>query len=140
LKTSYFGKYSKLDSRCCISISQGQPKWIESIKTFKKLAPTWAMVKMEDEKDYVSAFNKHLSKLDPNAVYEELQSLVPQGEEAIIMCFEKPSDFCHRHIVAKWFENNLGIKIKEFDNEEGKRDNYRINNPLVVEKTELYLF
>jgi hypothetical protein len=24
------------------------------------------------------------------------------------------SSFCHRHIVVKWFENELGVKIDEF--------------------------
>ena len=29
------------------------------------------------------------------------------------MCWEKSGDFCHRHLVAEWVEENLGITIEE---------------------------
>ena len=39
------------------------------------------------------------------------------------MCYEKWADiesgktFCHRRIVAKWLEDNLGVKVEELGNE-----------------------
>ena len=29
-----------------------------------------------------------------------------------LICYEKPSDFCHRHLVADWMTKN-GIPVKE---------------------------
>lgn len=52
-------------------------------------------------------YEEVLSKLDPKTVYDEL------GEDAVIMCWESSEKFCHRHIVADWLEQQLGIKIKE---------------------------
>lgn len=33
-----------------------------------------------------------------------------------LVCYEKPGDFCHRHLVASWM-NQMGIKVKEWKNE-----------------------
>ena len=30
-----------------------------------------------------------------------------------LICYEKPEDFCHRHIVAAWFELYLGVRVPE---------------------------
>lgn len=38
-----------------------------------------------------------LSKLDPIDVYKDL-------DNHILVCYEKPEEFCHRQIVAAWFE------------------------------------
>jgi uncharacterized protein (DUF488 family) len=32
-----------------------------------------------------------------------------------LLCYEKPGDFCHRHIVAEWLHNNLGVHVEEFN-------------------------
>jgi hypothetical protein len=29
------------------------------------------------------------------------------------LCWEKKGKFCHRHLVAKWFKEKLGIEVKE---------------------------
>ena len=31
------------------------------------------------------------------------------------MCYEKPGDFCHRHLLADFLNENLGLDIKEFE-------------------------
>ena len=31
-------------------------------------------------------------------------------------CYEKPSDFCHRHLVADWLNKN-GVECKELEDE-----------------------
>ena len=30
-----------------------------------------------------------------------------------LLCYEKPDDFCHRHLVSKWF-NEHGYKCEEW--------------------------
>jgi hypothetical protein len=32
------------------------------------------------------------------------------------MCFEKPEQFCHRHLFAKWLNQFGEYEVKEFDN------------------------
>ncbi|MCL6442574.1 MAG: DUF488 domain-containing protein, partial [Alicyclobacillus sp.] len=46
--------------------------------------------------------------------YEEL------GENAVLLCYEKHNDWCHRRMVADWFEKELGVVVPElgFDRSE----------------------
>ena len=107
MKTSYFAKSGKNKNN--VSIAQGEPKWYTG-REYKKLAPGWKLVKAgynrhKFEKEYRKQV---LNKLDPHKVYEEL------GEDAILLCWEKPIDYCHREIVADWLEENIpGLEIKE---------------------------
>ena len=49
-----------------------------------------------------------LSKLNPYNVLEEL------GDNAIMLCYEKVGDFCHRHLIADWLSTNTDAKVSEF--------------------------
>ncbi|EDW8799046.1 TPA: hypothetical protein G8N45_002632 [Salmonella enterica] len=35
--------------------------------------------------------------------------------EPVLMCWEKPGEFCHRQLVARWFRRELGISVEEYD-------------------------
>ena len=52
----------------------------------------------ENTKYYVEEYYKQvLSKLDPSKVHHDL-------EDKILLCYEDPDEFCHRHIVASWIK------------------------------------
>lgn len=114
MKTSYFAKY-KGDNG--VSIAQITPSWYIG-KEYKKLAPKyWILRKYKkgeiDEEQYIELFYKNiLSKLDATTVYNELKSLTG-SDDIVLLCYEKSDKFCHRHIVAKWFKEELGIDILE---------------------------
>lgn len=88
-----------------VSISVGVPRFFKGMHR-KELAPTWAMMKMSRQ-DYDNAFQKKLEKLEAKAIYEQLP------DNAVLLCYEKPNDWCHRRMVAEWFENELGIVVEE---------------------------
>lgn len=114
--TSYFGKMNvtafKGRDLNWVCVAKGHRYY--SGRCYAPLYPTWEMIKMEDEAEYERVYRRDiLSKLDPKQVYEDL------GEDAIIVCHEKYDDivagktFCHRHIIARWLEEELGIIIPE---------------------------
>ena len=79
---------------------------------YKKLAPKyWFFLKYKtdgDENYYIEQYNKEvIEKLDPNLVFKEL------GDDAVLLCWESPKKFCHRHLVADWLNKKLGIEVKE---------------------------
>ena len=37
------------------------------------------------------------------------------GDNAVMLCYEKPGDFCHRHLIADWITKNTGITVEEVD-------------------------
>jgi uncharacterized protein (DUF488 family) len=111
MNTSYFAKSS--NRYTAVSIAGRAPLWYSG-RQYKKLAPKIGFFKKYkedgDEAAYREQYQKQvLDQLDPREVYEEL------GERAILLCYEKPGDFCHRHLVAEWLMKHLGITITELE-------------------------
>ena len=115
--TSYFAKLKSLpDNIVPISICAKAPDWYKGLQ-YKKLAPKYDFfMKWKENHDndyYIKCFNEQvLDKLEPMMVYQELCSLAKSYDIALI-CYEKPSDFCHRHLVANWLRER-GFDIKEY--------------------------
>ena len=119
--TGYFAKLKKYESTGLIPISicGKAPDWYQGLQ-YKKLAPKWEFFnewkngKHKGDNDYYIAHFKSevLDNLDINEV---LDSLCSHGalNKIILICYEKPADFCHRHLVADWLNEN-GIECTEF--------------------------
>lgn len=61
----------------------------------------------ENNQYYIEEYWKQvLSKLDPEKTYRDL-------DYNVLLCYEDNMEFCHRHIVAAWFELLLGVKVPE---------------------------
>ena len=74
--------------------------------------------KNHDNDYYTKCYNEQvLGKLNWYQVYEELHNLADsRGRfmyEIALICYEKPSGFCHRHLVSDWFNKNL-IRCEEW--------------------------
>lgn len=135
LYTSYFAKLKSLPEHIIpISICGKAPDWYKGLQ-YKKLAPKYDFF-MEWKKNhnndyYIKCFNEQvLDKLNVDDVVKELDSLLIDVTATLnykvdsmlvpriaLVCYEKPSDFCHRHLVADWLNKN-GIPCKEWSDEE----------------------
>lgn len=109
MKTSNFWISGK--SPNAVSIAARAPNWYKG-REYKKLAPRyWLLMKYKEDRDkkfYTAYYYEEiLNKLDPQKVFDEL------GKDAILLCWEKSGTFCHRHIVADWLSQKLGIQIQE---------------------------
>ena len=117
LYTSYFAMLKKLPKDVVpVAICGKSPDWYTGLQ-YKKLAPKYDFFiewkKNHDNDYYIRNFKAQvLDKLNYIVVLEELKQLAKTDNIALI-CYEKPSDFCHRHLVAKWFKEN-GIDCEEF--------------------------
>jgi hypothetical protein len=111
-----------------VSICRGVPDWYTGA-SYKKLAPPWELItewkndiRNDDyfgikRKQYDAAVLDHL---DVHQVMAELQAMIPEGirqkmkkpiwennrYHLVLLCYEKRSDFCHRHFVAQWLTKN----------------------------------
>ena len=54
-----------------------------------------------------------LPKDDVLKFIEEL-SVESNGKDVALCCYEKPGEFCHRHIVAEYLNQNFGLNIVEY--------------------------
>lgn len=119
--TSYFAKLKKMPKEIIpISICGKAPDWYKGLQ-YKKLAPKYDFfMKWKETHDndyYIKHFNKEvLNLLNPNKVLEELVFMARKpnyNPEIVLICYEKPSDFCHRHLISEWF-NKHGIACEEW--------------------------
>lgn len=125
--TSYFAKLKSLPHNIIpISICAKAPSWYEGLQ-YKKLAPKYDFfMKWKENHDndyYIKCFNEQvLNELNVLTVIKDLIDLIPQdlisehglNKTICLVCYEKPSDFCHRHLVADWLNKN-GFKGKEYE-------------------------
>ena len=122
--TSYFAKLKSLPENIIpISICGKAPDWYKGLQ-YKKLAPKYGFFmewkKNHDNDYYIKCFSEQvLDKLNVLTVMRDLIDLANStedhiGKEIALICYEKPSDFCHRHLVAEWLNSN-GIQCKEWD-------------------------
>ena len=130
--TSYFAKLKSLPKNIIpISICGKAPGWYQGLQ-YKKLAPKYDFFmkwKENHDNDYsIKCFNEQvLNKLNAEQVVKELDNLLLNETLAIdysgdlkevpriaLICYEKPSDFCHRHLVADWLNKN-GVECKEWE-------------------------
>ena len=115
--TSYFAKMRKMpENLVTISICIVTPQWYKG-KQYKKLAPrnnffsAWKIT--HDNHLYVEQYNREvLAHLDPHETVRELMEL-SGGKDIALMCYEKPTDFCHRHLVAQWLQK-AGYEVREW--------------------------
>ena len=124
--TSYFKQYKKLLNNGytnLVSIAGISDYYFKQelltgnsyLKEYKKLAPKyiwwkkWYTEKLSNDWYINQYYNTVLFQLNPQEIFNEL------GEDAILLCYELPNQFCHRHLVANWLNINLNINITELN-------------------------
>ena len=118
--TSYFAKIKKLEQSHItpISIALKSPDWYHGSE-YKKLAPTWSILSeyknCHDEERYRERYAREvLSRLDTAEILRDISEIANfLSDDVALICYEKPSDFCHRHLVARWLREN-GVKCEEW--------------------------
>lgn len=128
LYTSYFARVKKLQEcglNNLVCVAGYAPKFffdIPDARFMPELAPKrcWWRVWHDKFKDnpnspesiewYTNIYRDTvLSNLNSTNVVKEL------GDNAVMLCYEKPGDFCHRHLIADWISKNTGITVEEVD-------------------------
>ena len=115
--TSYFANLKSLPEDIFpISICGRAPDWYTGTQ-YKKLAPKYDFfMKWKETQDndyYIDCFNKQvLNTLNTDEVLEELYEL-SNYKDIVLLCYETPDKFCHRHLVADWF-NKAGCPCEEY--------------------------
>lgn len=109
--------YTSNFSRCgtdsrAVSIALKSPDWYKG-REYKRLAPPyWLLEDYHKNKDVESYslyyYSDVLSRLNPCEIIHEL------GYNVILLCWESPGDFCHRHLVSEWLNKELDLGIEEY--------------------------
>lgn len=101
-----------------IAISKKPPTWYKG-SNYPHIAPTWDLIYrikggQITEEEYTSLYLDMLKEraFNPQHFVDSLED-----EVTVLLCYEKPTDFCHRHIVASLIEERTGVKVPEWLNE-----------------------
>lgn len=114
--TSYFSNGAKLNKAgiVMIGIALYPPKWFTG-QSVKYVSPSCDILhNAKSNEDYIQRFNTEiLAKRDPKVFLYNIERMA-NGKDIALCCFEKPDEFCHRHLVADWLNKKLGLNIEEF--------------------------
>ena len=120
----YTGYYSKIkeyvdSGLTLLSISRTKPEFAKSCIDIPQLFPSnkilWDYKKGKiDEMEYTS---KYLDQLNELGVDRILQMIQIFGNNVVLLCWESPEKFCHRHILADYINKNSGVIVEEFGKE-----------------------
>ena len=118
----YTGYYSKVkeytDSGLkLLSISRTRPDFVKDCIDIPQFFPDekllWGYKKGEiDEMEYTS---KYLDQLNNLGIKKILQTIQLFGENVILLCWESPEKFCHRHILADYIARHSDLTVEEFN-------------------------
>jgi hypothetical protein len=116
ISTSSFARAGRLPD--AVSISRGKPSWFDG-RSFDLLAPSWELIKNIRSgawswEQYAEAYNGLLQELDAENVVAAL------GENAVMCCFCKPTENCHRQLVSRYLLRECGLIVLELGTEAGQ--------------------
>lgn len=129
--TSYYANVKNLpESIIPISIAGKAPEGYKGLE-YKRLAPKYGFFsewkKSGDNEYYIKCFKEQVLK--PLNIFEVLGELAQlrnsieggSNKKICLICYEKPDDFCHRHLVAEWLRSNK-VPCREWDKDRWEWD------------------
>ena len=116
--TGYYSKTTEYEQNVLIpvGISGKIPDGFNGLR-YQKLAPKydwwheWHDKKLSDDWFKQKYYETVLNQLNPATVVQELEVF---GKDIVLLCYETPEKFCHRHLVAKWLNKNTKQNISEY--------------------------
>lgn len=112
--TGYYGNLRAYKDLTKVAISLGMPKWVDasSMPNMRMLNPKGWMLKLP-EGEYTRHYMAMLGKLDYGEIVNLLESL-SLGRDVVLLCYEVPGVFCHRHLVADWISQHGEYRVGEY--------------------------
>ncbi|MDD3404956.1 MAG: DUF488 family protein [Paludibacteraceae bacterium] len=96
-----------------ISVALWKPKFFNGASIIE-VAPTHYMLSNACKmNEYLILYSSMLSGLNAFKILERINEL-SEGKDVALCCYEKPGDFCHRHLLAGWLTKETGVEIIEY--------------------------
>ena len=127
LYTSYYGN-PHLDQNKVfpVQVSNSAPEGFPIKYVLKEVIPSWKDIvepykeNLLSEVEYTVKYKKMLDsqeftiRIMLEDIMEKASTLGLQ--DIVLLCYEKPGRFCHRHILAEWIKEKAGEEIEEYVN------------------------
>ena len=120
--TSYFSNIPNLEKAgiACCAICLKVPAFFEG-PNLASVAPSGSILmdhkRDHDDKKYKERYINEILcayRFHPEYITEFLEK-ISGGRDVALLCYERPEDFCHRHILAEWMNEKMpGLDIHEY--------------------------
>ena len=111
-----------------VQISNSVPKGFVPNGKLNEAIPDWKTIVEPFKAGLIDAIQyrkRYIAALDQNSInlFIRLDNEIKKvaGKDIVLLCYEKSSDFCHRHILAEYINENIdvfGVEVEELaDNE-----------------------
>ena len=117
--TGYYAKLKQYKEKdlYTIAISGKRPDFYRGA-VWKDFAPRYITFqkwknKEIDDFQYTDEYKTWLNCLNKEQIKNDINMLLNIHNDIIFLCYEKEG-FCHRHILADWIEENLGMRVEEY--------------------------
>lgn len=125
--TSYFGNVTRILKHYpkntstqiyFVNIALYPPKRYETQHSFSELEPSDNILsglrrKKITQSQYDYIYNHKLDQLNQKDIWSKCLHYFDEDSIVVFLCYEKPSEHCHRHLFRKWMES-AGYDVKEF--------------------------
>ena len=125
--TSYFGNLKKLKENnivpigiCCYPPKDFHGPNLIAIAPTPDILNNCRSNHQEFRKRYK---NEVLSLFKDTSIFVDRIKFISNGNDCALCCFEKPYEFCHRHLIAEWLNDTLKLNVTEYS----KTDEVKIN-------------
>lgn len=114
--TSYFGNIKNIPPHIWpLSIARQRPAWYGGSE-LDIVAPSSTLLHKYHSgeinwDEFSTLYRAELDSLDPAEVLQIIDDLV-WSNDVCLLCYEKPEEHCHRHILASWLTDNVGQHIE----------------------------
>lgn len=124
IATGYFAKAQTYHNMgyCLVSVARTRPWFLPKellLWHISDLAPTGEIIGAKNNpRVYEEKYTREiLSKTSAQEILRKLERYAELEckDKVALLCYESPEKFCHRHIVAKWLGDALGIRIEEIN-------------------------
>jgi uncharacterized protein YeaO (DUF488 family) len=100
-----------------VGISRGVPRWRTPYryKLLRLLAPSREAFGISEPQEFERAYKAELEKIGLERIVSELWRISEEhgGRPLVMLCWERPGEFCHRRVLADWIEKNVGVEVPE---------------------------
>lgn len=106
--TGYFAnlKKYKQNGLQTVSVARFNPSWYNGV-SFSELSPSDKLLgdyKLAgiSEEEYAERYKEEITRPSSRMMIEKLKEKALTGtKDMVLLCYEKPDEFCHRHILAE---------------------------------------
>lgn len=120
--TSYFGNSKQLQAANVemIGIARYKPRYFTGFNVVAVAPKPFMLSDDMTVEEYVAHYEKLI--LEPLDIPNLVQTLEKMGggKDVALCCYEKPGQFCHRHLLSDWLNKKANLGVKEFGVKEEK--------------------